>query len=694
MPTNLRLSIAVALLLTASFLLVPANIVKAQDTEPPWVASYYPTNGMANVPLSASIYVNFSEAMNQLSVNIGILPFIALTPSWDMTQQSVIFSHAVSYTPSTWYTVTVNGNDLAGNPLDGDHDGTGGDPFIWTFMTGCGRCILSTDPRDGEENVGLTKPIAVTFSERMDSATITVNILPAMAFAPIWNSGFTILTLTHANPFAQCTVYRVTIGAPGLDLGPVPNPWQFTTTGCPPVITGISPQQVDAALDAPIRIDFSTTMNNATVTWTLTRTLTLASSWNIDNTTLNLTHDVKFLPCTAYGFSITGDDMFGQLLDNGSFPMPYNFTTVCTYPRVVDTSPIDTQNNVQLDASISATFSESMDNQSAMDSFTYNVGLIVYSKSNGTWAWNPDNTVFTFTPNSPFQVQKTYTVTLNSNVARGLGDNHLDGNKNGIPEGGPADDVMWQFTTVQVNDAIPPTVQTVSPGRDATDVPKTTAVVVTFSEAMDKLSVQQAIQVSEGEVAYNFNWPDNRTVSFSLIPNLLLGTPYTITIVNTASDLVGNHMFSNYVWTFTTEYWRGDVHGRVVDDADGSPISNATVTLDGTQTLTDESGNFTFKNVEQGTYALNVMKDGYDSSSDFKSVGQGALQDLGTIRLHRTQVGQSNMLFVAAGGIIAAVVIVLLILILLSRKRRKVQPTTFEQWKGEVAEVERPDSGQ
>jgi len=361
---------------------------------------------------------------------------------------------------------------------------------------------------------------------------------------------------------------------------------------------------------------------------------------------------------------------------------------------VVDTSPIDTQNNVQLDASISATFSESMDNQSAMDSFTYNVGLIVYSKSNGTWAWNPDNTVFTFTPNSPFQVQKTYTVTLNSNVARGLGDNHLDGNKNGIPEGGPADDVMWQFTTVQVNDAIPPTVQTVSPGRDATDVPKTTAVVVTFSEAMDKLSVQQAIQVSEGEVAYNFNWPDNRTVSFSLIPNLLLGTPYTITIVNTASDLVGNHMFSNYVWTFTTEYWRGDVHGRVVDDADGSPISNATVTLDGTQTLTDESGNFTFKNVEQGTYALNVMKDGYDSSSDFKSVGQGALQDLGTIRLHRTQVGQSNMLFVAAGGIIAAVVIVLLILILLSRKRRKVQPTTFEQWKGEVAEVERPDSGQ
>jgi hypothetical protein len=153
-------------------------------------------------------------------------------------------------------------------------------------------------------------------------------------------------------------------------------------------------------------------------------------------------------------------------------------------------------------------------------------------------------------------------------------------------------------------------------------------------------------------------------------------------------------MFSDFVWTFTTENWRGDVHGRVVDDANGSPISNATVTLDGTQTLTDGDGNFTFRNIEQGIYVLNVMKDDYDSSSDSKGVGQGALQDLGTVRLHKTQVGQSNVLAMAAVGIIIVVVIVLILLVLLSRRRRKVQPTTFEQWKGEVAEVERPDGGQ
>jgi hypothetical protein len=689
-----RLSIAVAVLLAGALLFVPVNVVRAQDTEPPWVPSHYPVNGMNNVPLSARIYVNFSEPMNQPSVSVDIMPFVALTPSWDMTGQSVILSHAVSYMPNTWYTVTVDGNDLAGNPLDGDHDGIGGDPLVWTFMSSCGRCILSTDPYDGEQNVGLNRQIVVTFSQRMDSAMLTVNVIPSLTFTPDWDFGFIVLTMIHAAPFQTCTNYRVTIGGVSLDPGPVPNPWQFTTTGCPPVITGISPPQVDAALDAPIRVDFSTTMNNATVTWTLNRTVILASIWNFDNTTLNLTHDVRFLPCTGYGFSITGDDMFGQVLDNGSFPMPYNFTTVCTYPRVTDTSPDNTQNNVQLDASIIVTFSESMDNLSVMDSFTYNVGVTIYTKSNGTSAWNPDNTIFTFTPSSPFRVHITYTVTLNSNVARGLGNNHLDGNGNGVPEGRPTDDVEWQFTTVQVNDAIPPTVQTVSPGRDAMHVPRTTAIVVMFSEAMDRPSVEHAITVLEGNVAYGFNWPDNRTVSFSLTPNLMLGTAYHITMKNTASDLVGNRMISDYDWTFTTEYWRGDVHGRVVDDADGSPISNATVTLDGTQTLTDENGNFTFGNVEQGTYALNVMKDGYDSNSDIKSVGQGALQDLGTIRLRKTQGGQSNMLFVAGTGIIIAVVIVLILLVLLSRRRKKIQPTTFEQWKGEVAEVERPDSGQ
>jgi len=649
---------------------------------------------MTDVHLTAPIYVNFSESMNLLSVNVGISPSVVLTPSWDMSGQSVFLDHAIEYTPYTWYTVTVTGNDLAGNPLDGNHDGTGGDPLIWMFRTGCGLCILSTDPKDGEENVGLNRPIIVTFSEVMNTATITVSIIPSVViFSMIWTNGDTVLTMFHAL-FEMCTAYGVSIMYPGLNPGPVPNPWQFTTTGCAPVITGIAPPQVGAALDAPISVDFSTTMNNATVSWTLNRTLTLAPSWNADNTTLNLTHSVKFLPCTDYGFSITGKDMFGQVLDNGTFPMPYDFRTSCTFPTVLQTSPHRSEPDVALDAPINVTFSEPMDNKSVEESFSYNdEHPTFFNVTDGVASWNLDNTTFTFIPNAPYRKGITYSVHVNA-TAHGLGNNPLDGNGNGVADGRPADDYVWQFTAAQVSDNVPPTVESVSPAPNAMEVPKNTAITVTFSEAMNRPSVQDGIQVSDGRVAYGFTWPNNKTVNFNLIPILLPGTAYTITIANTVEDLVGNHMTYLYAWTFTTEFWRGDVHGRVVDDADDAPISNATVTLDGTQTLTDGDGNFTFTNVKQGPYLLNVMKEGYDSKSEWRNVTNGTGQSLGTIRLHKTQPAQSNAALIAVVGIIIFVVIVLLLLFLLSRRRRKVQPTKFEEWKGEVAEVERPDSGQ
>ncbi len=687
---------AAALLLTSSLLLASAVVVKGPDTQPPWVATYSPLDGAINVPLDEPIYVNFSEPMDMPSVTVDILPYVPLSPAWALAV-NLVLTHATPFTECTRYDVTVNGMDLAGNPLDGNHDGVGGDPFTWHFTTICpGPAIIETIPKDGETNVPLDQSIIVYFSAPMNTATVTISIVPIIVFSGTWTNGDTILTLTHAMLFSKCTVYTVTIAAPGLVPGPVPNPWSFTTTGCPPVITSISPPQTNAPIDATIRVDFSTTMNNATVTWSLNRTLTLAPSWNSGNTTLNLTHSEKFMPCTAYSFSITGKDMFGQTLTNGSVPMPYNFTTVCTYPKVLLTSPADTQTNVALDAPIVVTFSESMYNRSVEDSFSYNDGVTFYSKTNGTSTWNQDNTVFTFSPSSPYRRLVAYTVKLNSNIARGLGNNYLDGNKNGISEKSPTDDVVWQFTTVQFVDTVPPHVQSTSPDGGAGDVPRDVSVVVVFSEAMDKSSVyksplQTAISVSDGRTALDPVWDNNSTVRFGLTPPLIFGTQYIITIRSTASDLVGNQMLNDYSWWFVTVNWRGDLTGRVVNDADSAPIANATVVLNGVQTLTDVNGNFTLRNVLAGSYVLNVSKEGYELDSSLHSVGPG-LQDLGIIRLHKTQqpLGTEVSLGVILGTVLVVVLVIVVLLFLLSRRRRKIQPTKFEEWKGEVAEVERP----
>ena len=424
MPMKSMLSFQLAVLMLSSALLLSVPESRSEDAEPPWVVSHYPPIGASNVPVTATIYVNFSEPMNPMTVVVDIQPFIVLLPAWAMGT-NLALTHSSDFLTCTQYTVSVTGSDVSGEPLDGNHDGVGGDPFELPFVTDCGGpYILWTIPADGETDVPLNQPIIVGFSGRMNTMTVTFSITPPVTLAFTWTNGDTVLTLDHAVPFQQCTLYTATVTSsdlvPGpIPPGPVPNVWSFTTTGCKPIITAIYPPQTDAPIDATIRVDFSTTMNNATVIWILNRTLSLVPFWNADNSTLNLTHSVKFIPCTSYGFTITGKDMFGQTLDNGAFPMPYNFTTVCTYPRVLQTSPPDMQDNVPLDAPIMATFSESMDFQSVEDSLVYSDGLTFFTKANGTFAWNSDNTTFTFTPSSPYRRQFYYTIRLKASNASG-----------------------------------------------------------------------------------------------------------------------------------------------------------------------------------------------------------------------------------------------------------------------------------
>ena len=673
-------------------------VVEGQDTTPPEILSTYPNNQEFDIPLNASIYVNFSEPMNPNNASWDIQPYIILSDAWGMGI-SLILSHTTPFDLGTKYTVTVNGTDLAGNWLDGNNDGIGGDAYSWSFATDCGGlCIIETYPADGKKNVSLTDPVVVIFNQAVDTSSVNllITIHPEVPFlGSSWGLGNTNLLIDHS-PFSLCTVYTVRITDPSGSIivpGPVPNPWSFTTTGCNPIILYIKPPQNNASLDSPIQIDFNVPMNMTTVKWLLKPEVILTPSWNIDNTTLNLTHDENFIPCTNYTLTLNGNDTQGRNLEPGPVPNPYNFTTICTYPRVIETSPYRNQNDVALDAPVIITFSETMDNESVENSFSYmDDRMVLFTKSDGMISWSENFTIFTFMPNTPYRRLVTYTVKLDANIACGLGNNHLDGNYNGVPEGSPNDDYTWQFTTIYVIDNILPYIVSVDPANGAQDVPRNTAVVIVFSEAMNKSSVYASLIISEGRTAYNFSWSNNMIINFNIIPNPIYSLHLTIVVRQTAADLIGNQMQQDYSWSFTIEQWRGYVYGSVVDDEDDSPITNATVTLNGIETLTDVNGNFTLRGISQGSYRLNISKEGYHHKSILVTIGLG-FQDLGIIELERitqTEVFSEVPLGIIL-GIILTIIIVLLILILLLRHRRKVQPTKFEDWKGEVAVVERFD---
>jgi hypothetical protein len=87
---------------------------------------------------------------------------------------------------------------------------------------------------------------------------------------------------------------------------------------------------------------------------------------------------------------------------------------------------------------------------------------------------------------------------------------------------------------------------------------------------------------------------------------------YEVTL--TVRDASGNTATDTLQVNVTDVPPGGSISGTV-KDAEGNPISNATVRLDGTTytTMTDENGEFTLSDIPAGTYNLTVDKVGYQS---------------------------------------------------------------------------------
>lgn len=194
-------------------------------------------------------------------------------------------------------------------------------------------------------------------------------------------------------------------------------------------------------------------------------------------------------------------------------------------PTVISTAPVDGAQNIAINSSVKASFSEAM--SSSTITFTLKQGTtsipgnILYSDADAT---------VTFTPSASLAPNTTYTATVNGA--------NLTGNTLASP-------YSWSFTTASALDTTPPTVVSTTPTDGATGVPVTTTLSVTFSEPMLPFSFGTVDGVP-GTVS----WPTASTVIFTPGSNLKSGTTYTFTI--SAYDMAGNAM-APYTWKFTTQ---------------------------------------------------------------------------------------------------------------------------------------------
>ncbi|MBI4239069.1 MAG: Ig-like domain-containing protein [Deltaproteobacteria bacterium] len=195
----------------------------AAVASPPSVTGTSPVDGATAVMLNSSATVTFSETMDGSSITASTFKLTdgsgavvngTITIGDDAT--TAILMPTTLLTASTTYTgtVTTGVTDTGGTPPSA--------PYTWSFTTGTEvdtkvPSIASTSPVNGATRVAVNAQMTATFSEAMDSSTVTTSsftVRPtaggAAVSAAVDYSG-TTATLTPTGNLSYSTSYTATI---------------------------------------------------------------------------------------------------------------------------------------------------------------------------------------------------------------------------------------------------------------------------------------------------------------------------------------------------------------------------------------------------------------------------------------------------------------------------------------------------
>ncbi|MBC7883934.1 MAG: Ig-like domain-containing protein [Saprospiraceae bacterium] len=533
----------------------------------PMVISTDPTNNAVDVGLNKIVTATFSEPMDPSSINESTFTLrqgvTILKGTVSYSGSTASFTPDEPFTAGTLYTGTISKSvkNPSGTTLTND--------YIWTFTTESGNTpiVISTDPADNEVDVALNKTISATFSEVMDplsinSTTFTLTQGANAIAGAISYSG----TTAFFNPILNLlpgTTYTATIttGAKNLAGTPLANNyiWTFTTgTLLAPTVIFTDPANnaTGVSLDKIITATFSVPMDPSTINGTTfilkNGTTSVSGTVTYSGSTASFNPSSNLLSGTTYTATITNGakNLAGTPL---AADYTWTFSTGAVIaPIVISTDPADNATGVNLNKTISATFSVPMDPLTINGStFTLKNGTTSVS---GTVSYT--GTTASFNPTINLLPGTVYTATITTGAK----------NLAGIPL---AENYVWSFTTAA---AVAPTVISTDPVNNGTNVSLDKTISATFSEPMDPSTINASTFTLRngttsvtGTVSYT-----GTTAFFNPTTNLQPGTVYTATITTGAKNLAGTPLAGDYVWTFTTV---SDIAPTVIST---DPVNNAT----------------------------------------------------------------------------------------------------------------------
>lgn len=476
-----------------------------------------PSNGATDVPTNAAVTVQFGGQVDPSTVTTQT--FVVTDLSTGQTLPGMIqvdpLGFSASFVPQQPYGVgrTILVQLMSGiQSLTQDAFQPTGLSFMTTFAPdGQGPTSVGVSPANGATGLPLNSVIVLQFDEPLNIFSVltglhvqagSVEVLGAIALS----DGDKRVTFTPQAPLLANTVYSIGTTAAITDVAdkPMVNPGTTTfTTGAVADTTTLTVTEVsppDGALDVPtnavVQVHFSKPIDLLTATSAsfqvapsipgattgppISGTVTVAA----DALSATFTPSSPLLPSTGYFFHLFGiTDLAGQALNNGRIGasgFSSGFTTGTgpqVAPPVTAVSPPNGATGVAVNVRVVVQYGVQVDPISVRSSaITVSAGATPVA---GTISLSTDGTTLTFVPTSFLVVSTTYSVTVS-----GLTD--LAGNV--------VTPFSSSFTTGSSGVAVTtaPSIVSVNPASGATGVAVNTNIVLTFSEPINPITVNNS----------------------------------------------------------------------------------------------------------------------------------------------------------------------------------------------------------
>ena len=207
------------------------------STIPPVVTATAPEDGQNPFRITDPIEIDFSRPMDRATTEAAF----ALAPAsggdaatgafvWEDGDTRLVFTPEASLDAETDYVLTLAGSatGAAGDPLDGDGDGTGGDAFSVSFTTGFPDTtpprIAAVYPANNSSGIERLPLLTLTYTEPLDPATVEgkLSLAPTAGGSAVAGAvqyqrlgEQSAISFFPSEPLAANTAYRLEV-APGL----------------------------------------------------------------------------------------------------------------------------------------------------------------------------------------------------------------------------------------------------------------------------------------------------------------------------------------------------------------------------------------------------------------------------------------------------------------------------------------------